>query len=107
MKRSLLALALASTMLLAACTAEEKTINNVTYGTYGLVNKDEMRNPNIQYELSGWSIILVETIVAPIYFIGWDLYEPVGPKDPNWVPGQVSPAPAKPAGAAATASAPQ
>ena len=101
MKKRLLALALASTMLLTACGADEKTINGVTYGTYGLVNKDDMRNPNIQYSLSGWSIfwsiIFVETIIAPIYFIGWDLYEPVGVKDPNWVPGQVSPAPAKPA----------
>lgn len=93
MNRSLLAFALASCLALAACGADEKTIDGVTYGTYGVVNKDEMRNPNIQYELSGWSIfwaiIFSETVVAPVYFIGWDLYEPVGKKDPNWVPGQV------------------
>lgn len=95
-KRIALASALAATILLAGCAAENKKINGVEYGTYGLLNKDEMKNPNIQYELSGWSIfwsvILVETIIAPIYFVGFDLYQPVGVKDPNWVPGQVSPA---------------
>jgi hypothetical protein len=93
MKRTLICLALASTMLLAACGADEKTIGGVTYGTYGLMNKSEMQNPNIQYEISGWSIawsiIFCETIIAPVYFIGWDMYQPVAKKDPNWVPGQV------------------
>jgi hypothetical protein len=95
MKKSLIA-ALAVSVLLAGCGASNKVIDGVEYGTYGLVNESEMRNPNIQYSLSGWSIvwsiIFVETIVAPVYFIGWDLYEPIGKKDPNWVPGQVSPA---------------
>lgn len=93
MNRSLLALALASTLVLSACGADEKTIDGITYGTYGLVNESEMKNPNIQYEISGWSIvwaiIFSETIVAPVYFIGWDMYQPVGKKDPNWIPGQV------------------
>lgn len=40
MKRALLALAIASTMLLTACGADEKTIDGVTYGTYGIVNKE-------------------------------------------------------------------
>jgi major membrane immunogen (membrane-anchored lipoprotein) len=93
MKRALLALVLASTALLSACGADDKVIDGVKYGTYGVVNEGEMRNPNIHYELSGWSIlwaiIFSETIVAPVYFIGWDLYEPVSKKDPKWVPGQV------------------
>jgi len=93
MKRTLLVLALASTLLLTACGAEEKTIDGVKYGTYGVVNATEMKNPNIHYELSGWSIfwsiVFSETIIAPVYFIGWDLYEPISKKDPNWVPGQV------------------
>jgi len=93
MKRALLALTLAAAALLSACGADEKTIDGVTYGTYGIANEGEMRNPNIRYELSGWSIfwsiVLVETIIGPVYFIGWDLYEPVGKKDPSWVPGQV------------------
>lgn len=94
MNRSLLAAVLASALLLTACGAENKTINGVTYGTYGLVNEHEMHNPKIQYEISGWSIfwsvIFCETVVVPIYFIGWALYQPIGVKDPNWVPGQVN-----------------
>ena len=93
MKRALLALAIASAALLSACGADEKTIDGVTYGTYGIANEHEMRNAGIQYELSGWSIfwsiVLVETIIGPVYFIGWDLYQPVAKKDPNWIPGQV------------------
>jgi major membrane immunogen (membrane-anchored lipoprotein) len=93
MKRSLMALALASTMLLTACGAENKTIEGITYATYGLINEKDNRNPNIAYELSGWSIfwsvVFCETVVVPIYFFGWDLYQPVGKKDPNAVPGQV------------------
>ena len=96
MKRPLIALALATSVLLAGCGAENKTIGGVEYGTYGLFNKEEMHNKNIQYEISGWSIfwsvIFCETIIAPIYFVGFDLYQPIGVKDPNWVPGQVSPA---------------
>jgi len=93
MKHSLLALALVSCLALTACGADDKTIDGITYGTYGIVNKDEMRNLNIQYEISGWSIfwsiVFCETVIVPIYFIGWDLYQPVGKKDPKWVPGQV------------------
>jgi major membrane immunogen (membrane-anchored lipoprotein) len=93
MKKSLLVLAVVSCLALTACGADDKTIDGITYGTYGVVNQTEMRNPNIQYEMSGWSIfwsiIFSETVVVPIYFIGWDLYEPVNKKDPSWVPGQV------------------
>jgi len=95
MKRTI-ATILAASILLTACGADNKVIGGVEYGTYGLMNQSEMKNPNIQYEISGWSIfwsfILVETIIAPIYFIGWDMYQPIGKKDPNWVPGQVNPA---------------
>lgn len=93
MKRSLIAAVLASALLLTACGADNKVINGVEYGTYGLVNESEMKNPKIQYEISGWSIfwsvVFCETIVVPIYFIGWDLYQPIAAKDPSWVPGQV------------------
>ena len=94
MKKLLLALALtASCLVLTGCGAEEKNIGGTTYGTYGIANADEMKNPNIRYELSGWSIfwsvLFSETIIVPIYFIGWDLYQPVDKKDPSWVPGQV------------------
>jgi len=57
-----------------------KVIDGVEYDTYGLVSKGETRNPNIKYKvIIGniiWSCILVETIIAPIYFLGFSLYEP-------------------------------
>ena len=58
---------------------DDKEINGVKYGTYGLWNEDQMKNPEIQYEtIIGnivWGIILCETIVAPIYFFGFSLYD--------------------------------
>lgn len=53
--------------------------------TYGLFNESQYKNPNVKYELSVgnvvWGIILVETIVAPVYFFGFSLYEPVALKE--------------------------
>ncbi len=94
MKKLIATVALvAATLALTGCGADPKTIDGITYGTFGLANEKEMRNEKIQYEISGWSIfwsvIFCETIVVPVYFIGWDLYQPIGRRDPNWVPGQV------------------
>lgn len=64
--------------------AENKRIGDVEYETYGLANQAEKQNPEIQYDISWgnfiWGIVLIETIVAPIYFFGFSLYEPVGKK---------------------------
>lgn len=49
--------------------------------TYGLFNEDEMKHPNIKYRVIFgnvvWSIILIETIIAPVYFIGYSIFEPI------------------------------
>lgn len=67
--------------LLSAC-GSSKSIDGKTYGTYGLINQGEMRNDKIHYRLVKgnvvWSIILCETFFAPLYFVGFSLYEPVG-----------------------------
>jgi hypothetical protein len=67
----------------AGC-GEDKKINGVWYETYGLINKHEVKDSNIRYRtIVGnvvWGIILVETLVAPVYFFGFSMYEPVGPK---------------------------
>lgn len=69
--------------LLAGC-GQNKEIKGKVYGTYGLINGDEMKNPEIEYRLIIgnviWSCLLIETIIAPIYFIGFSLYEPIEPK---------------------------
>ena len=74
------------TIALSGC-GDTKVINNVEYDTYGLLNKKDNRNPNIKYRLIigniVWSCILVETIFAPIYFIGFSLYEPTRKANKN------------------------
>lgn len=64
--------------------ASNKVIDGVEYGTYGLFSPDEDKNPNIKYRLVWgniiWGVILVETVVAPIYFFGFSIWEPVGKK---------------------------
>lgn len=47
----LIALVLACA-LLAGC-AEPKTICGVTYDSYGLLNSDDKKNPDIQYKAGG------------------------------------------------------
>jgi len=72
---------------------DRKTIDGVTYGTYGLLNEGSKRNENIEYEVIWgnvvWSVILIETIVAPIYFLGFSLFEPVGKIDHSLPKGAV------------------
>lgn len=51
------------------------------YPTYGLFNDVSSRSKNVCYETSVgnviWSILLFETVVFPVYFIGWSLFNPV------------------------------
>lgn len=68
---------------LSAC-GNEKVIDGVKYDTYGFLNQDNKKNESIQYEIIWgnvfWSVILSESIVAPIYFAGFSIFEPVGLK---------------------------
>jgi hypothetical protein len=70
-------------VMVSGC-GDPKVIHGVEYETYGLFNKEDSRSPDIKYKVIignvVWSIILVETIAAPIYFLGFSLYEPVRPK---------------------------
>jgi hypothetical protein len=66
--------------MIIAC-GDSKVIDGVKYETYGFINKDEIKDPKIKYQvITGnvvWGIILCETIVAPVYFFGFSLHEPV------------------------------
>ena len=81
MKRIIL-VALAAAFL-AGC-ANDMNINGKTYGSYGLFNEKTMKNDSVEYQISIgnviWSIILCETIVFPVYFVGFSIYEPIGAK---------------------------
>lgn len=77
--KKLLGLTLA--LALVGC-GNNKMIDGKTYGTYGFLNQDSSKNPKIEYRVIVgnvvWSAILCESFVVPLYFIGFDLYEPVG-----------------------------
>ena len=64
-----------------------KQIGKHVYTTYGLFNSGTERNPNIEYEVIlgnvVWAVILSETIIVPLYVIGWSLYEPIRYKTQN------------------------
>uniref|UniRef100_A0A6M3LMX0 Lipoprotein n=1 Tax=viral metagenome TaxID=1070528 RepID=A0A6M3LMX0_9ZZZZ len=81
-----------NTMVLDVPAKTTTGYKTATIGTYGLINKDDDMNPNVKYRLIVgnfiWSIILAETIIAPIYFIGFSIYEPVGVKTGNEVKGE-------------------
>jgi hypothetical protein len=61
-----------------------KIIDGIEYDTYGLLNQDDKKNPEIKYKVIWgnviWACILIETIIAPIYFFGFSLFEPTGRK---------------------------
>lgn len=75
------------TMLVTAGCADNMYHDGKCIETYGLFNEHSTREDNnkvatnIEYELAWgniiWSIILSETIFAPVYFIGFSLMEPV------------------------------
>lgn len=69
--------------LLAGC-ARPTSVCGVTYDSYGLLNEDGGKNPDVQYRVVWgnviWSVILAETVIAPIYFFGFSIFEPIGPK---------------------------
>lgn len=63
---------------LSSC-ANSKKIDGITYESYGIFN-DEKKNPKIKYNIVWgnvlWSVILSETIIAPVYFIGFSISKP-------------------------------
>jgi len=54
------------------------------FNYYGPLDDDEWRNDAIHYSVCGqnifWDIVLCETIVVPIWLIGWQAKEPEGLK---------------------------
>jgi hypothetical protein len=80
MKKLILAVALiAATVGLSGCGGDR--VNGQYYNAYGIFNEDAAKDPNIVYQVSPVSVIvailLSETIVVPVYVVGWDLFEPV------------------------------
>jgi len=82
--KKVLSLVLICSVLLTSCadslSYKDKDNNKQTAESVGLFNQSD-KDPNADYKLCVgnivWSIILCETIIAPIYFIGWSIMEPV------------------------------
>lgn len=75
-----------------AC-GDTKVIGGVEYDTYGLINAEGTKNLHIEYKpIWGniiWGAFLFGTIIAPIYFYGFSMFEPIGKKDPNKIKGSL------------------
>lgn len=71
------------TTLLVGC-GRPIVVDNKEYPTYGLFNENTEKSKNMCYEVSVgnvvWSILGIETIIMPIYFIGFSLFNPIGKK---------------------------
>lgn len=82
MKKFLLAAAAASMLMLSGCGRPIEH-EGKEYPTYGLINESTSKSDKMCYETSignvVWGVILVETIIAPIYFFGFSLFNPIGP----------------------------
>jgi len=83
MKRIIFTILVVMLMSLTSCCFTDKMeIEGQVYETYGLLNKDENKDPLVEYKLSFGNIVLgavfCETVIAPIWFFGFDLWEPVG-----------------------------
>ena len=67
--------------------SDKKTIDGVVYQPYGMFDEHEVKADSIVYRVVAgnvvWSIIGFETVIVPVWLIGYDLYEPIGKKQPT------------------------
>ena len=79
MKNTIVALVVAFVSLVSGC-ADSRVICNKEVRTYGIFNEDK-KVANVHYETSignvVWSVILIETVVVPVWLVGFSLYQPV------------------------------
>jgi hypothetical protein len=83
MKYKFIALMIIVCLFGTAC-GDTKYIDGINYDTYGILNSDDNKNPKIKYEVIWgnviWGSLLFGTVIAPIYFFGFSMFEPVGRK---------------------------
>jgi len=79
MRKIIASIVCVCTLFISGC-GDSKVISGKEYETYGILNRDEIRSEDIHYSIiTGnciWGIILCSTVIAPIYFFGFSLYEP-------------------------------
>lgn len=66
-------------LTLSGCDSN-RTLCGQRYESYGLLDADTVKKPDVHYEVSVAnvivSVIFSETIFVPVYLIGFHLYEP-------------------------------
>lgn len=80
MKKILVCMTICICFLINGC-GNSKVINGAYHETFGLFNKEEIKDPNVYYGVIWGNVILgcllFETIIAPIYFFGFSMWEPI------------------------------
>ncbi len=88
--RQIILFAVVAAILLTSC-ADEKTFRKsdgteFTAEPYGWMNTSK-KVPGVKYDVNPgnivWSIVLGETVFAPVLFTGLALWEPVSYEEPN------------------------
>jgi hypothetical protein len=81
----LLVLIVCVAMMFVGC-ASPKNINGKVVKPQGIFTIDD-KDPNIHYQVSMgnviWSIVGIETVIIPVWLIGWQLWEPGYAKQAN------------------------
>lgn len=87
MMKKLISILISASLLTACGNPASFNVNNKVkeYPTYGFINSNTQKSEKICYEVSVgnviWSIILFSTVVAPVYFVGFSLFNPVSVKN--------------------------
>ena len=84
-KINVIALLLISTVFLLSSCANKKTFTidgeRVTVEPYGPADEEALKNDKVVYQVCVGNVVcdilFCETVVIPVWLIGWDLYEPV------------------------------
>lgn len=83
MKKLLVVLLTIVSLILTGCSDSKKLIvdgKEVNVEPYGLFNQDTKRVDGVVYKISPTNVIVglifSETVVVPVYIVGWDLLEP-------------------------------
>ena len=80
-----IAMVLVSLVFLSGC-GQSKIINNIERKPVGLITMNAQQikstySKNISYDVCWgnvfWGVILCETIIAPIYFFGFSMFNPI------------------------------
>ena len=89
--RRLIVLVLITSLLAVGC-GKSMVIDGVERKPVGLINKNvgNLTTSNysldVQYDVCWgnviWGVLLIETIIAPIYFFGFSMFNPVGKMPP-------------------------